>query len=174
MVTRRTRPERPERPTRHERAERPARPERPARAVAVALLARRDLPASKLRESLEQRGFSPALIAATLEELRAEHALDDARYARNYVAYHASRGHGPVRIAAELRSLGLPAELIETALEAGPDWSALARQVRGRRFGPGEPGSWAERGRQARFLQYRGFSADHIRTALGRDCIPED
>jgi regulatory protein len=31
------------------------------------------------------------------------------------------------------------------------------------------PESWPEKARQARFLQYRGFSSDHIRAALGAD-----
>ena len=52
---------------------------------------------------------------------------------------------------------------------AQPDWSAIAREVRRRRFGPKAPADWAEKGRQARFLQYRGFSNDHIRSALGPD-----
>jgi regulatory protein len=140
----------------------------------VALLARRDYPSTELRERLQRHGFDPSLVAAVLAELVAEHALDDARYAQNYVAHHASRGQGPVRIAADLRGLGLPAELIDAALESGPDWPSLARQARVRKFGPGEPGSWAERARQARFLQYRGFSSDHIRSALGRDFTPEE
>jgi regulatory protein len=41
--------------------------------------------------------------------------------------------------------------------------------VRVRRFGKTPPASWKERTRQARFLQYRGFSADHIRAATGAD-----
>jgi len=140
----------------------------------VALLARRDHPSTQLRERLQQQGFDPALVAATLAELVAERALDDQRYAQNYVAYHASRGQGPVRIAADLKGLGLPAELIDAALDSGPDWRSLARRARDRKFGPGEPGSWGERARQARFLQYRGFSSDHIRSALGRDLTPEE
>ncbi|MGH8149776.1 MAG: regulatory protein RecX [Steroidobacteraceae bacterium] len=115
-----------------------------------------------------------ALVTTALAELTAEHALDDARYAGNYVAYHAARGQGPVRIAADLKALGLPGELIDSALEAGPDWRALARQARVRKFGPDAPGNWAEKGRQARFLQYRGFSSDHIRSALGPDFTAEE
>jgi regulatory protein len=39
--------------------------------------------------------------------------------------------------------------------------------VRRRRFGPEVPADWKEKGRQSKFLQYRGFSSDHIRFALG-------
>jgi regulatory protein len=101
--------------------------------------------------------------------LSAQRALDDARFAANYVAYHAARGRGPARIGAELRTRGLPAQLIEAALAAGPDWGALAARVRVRRFGKAPPASWRDKARQMRFLQYRGFSADHIRAATGAD-----
>jgi regulatory protein len=74
-----------------------------------------------------------------------------------------------VRIAADLRRHGLAGELIEAALASGPDWHELARIARIARFGPKPPGSWAEKARQARFLQYRGFSSDHIRAATGAD-----
>jgi regulatory protein len=139
------------------------------RSAAVALLARRDLPSGALRERLAARGFEPAATSAALAELAAEGALDDARFAHNYVAYHAARGRGPVRIAADLRVLGLPPELIEAALAAGPDWRALASAARARRFGRPAPADYRDKARQARFLQYRGFSADHIRAATGAD-----
>jgi regulatory protein len=98
-----------------------------------------------------------------------EGVLDEGRYAQNYVTYHAGRGQGPVRIAAELRRRGLTAELIEAAIATGPDWRALARKVCHAKFGSQPPGSWAERARQARFLQYRGFSSDHIHAATGAE-----
>jgi len=140
-----------------------------AHAAAVTMLARRDLPSGELRERLGARGFSPAAIAAALAELAAVGALNDERYAHNYVAYHAARGRGPVRIGADLRARGLTQELIEAALRSGPDWRAAAVAARARRFGKAAPASWREKARQARFLQYRGFSADHIRAATGAD-----
>jgi regulatory protein len=139
------------------------------RAAAVTLLARRDFAHRELHEKLTSRGFDADTVRAVLAELAAERLLDDERYAQNYVSFHARRGQGPVRIAADLRRHGLPAESIEAALGSGPDWHALARSARVARFGPKPPGSWAEKARQARFLQYRGFSSDHIRTATGAD-----
>ena len=109
------------------------------------------------------------MAAAVTAELIESHTLDDARFAANYVAYHANRGQGPVRIAAELRSLGVAAGLIEEALACGPEWRALAARERQHKFGSARPQSWAEKARQARFLQYRGFSADDIRSVLDAD-----
>ncbi len=144
------------------------------RAAAVALLTRRDFSSAALGERLRRQGFDTALVASVLTDLSAERALDDERYARNFVTYHAERGQGPVRIAADLAAQGLSGEQIDVALASGPDWTVLARWVRVRKFGADEPESWAERSRQARFLQYRGFSSDHIRSALGPDATAEE
>lgn len=140
-----------------------------ARAAAIALLARRDLPSRELRVRLEERGFGHEAVTAALDALAGEGTVNDERYANNHVAYHAARGQGPIRIATQLRTLGLPQPLIEAALDAVPNWPALAAAARIRRFGAPAPASWRQKARQARFLQYRGFSADHIRAATGAD-----
>jgi regulatory protein len=141
-----------------------------ARDVAVGLLARRDFSSGELRDRLQRKGFDPAATAAAVADLLEVRAVDDARYVENYVSRHAERGKGPVRIAADLAELGLPTELIDSALAAGsPDWGSRARETRVRRFGPHVPEAWAEKARQVRFLQYRGFSSDHIRSALDTD-----
>ena len=140
-----------------------------AELAAVALLARRDFACGELGEKLRERGFDAQMIQELIATLRARRVLDDERYAGNFVRYHSARGQGPVRIRRDLEALGVESELIEAALEQVPDWAALARTVRVRRFGPKAPELWREKGRQARFLQYRGFSNDHIRTALGPD-----
>jgi regulatory protein len=141
--------------------------------AAIALLARRDFASGELRQKLGSQGYDAAVAAAVVAELTEERAIDDSRYAENYVAYHSGRGHGPVRIGADLRSLGVPADLVEAALETGPDWRELARAIRIRKFGAEPPEEWTERTRQARFLQYRGFSSDHIRAATGADFDPD-
>src|ERR1041385_2562179 len=96
-----------------------------ARGAAIAQLARRDFATGELRLKLESQGYDKALVAAVIAELTQERALDDARYAEHYVASHAERGHGPLRIAADLRSLGIPDPLIDSALGTGPDWRKL-------------------------------------------------
>ena len=140
-----------------------------ARAAAVALLARRDHFSAELRHKLLERGFEPAAALEALEALEAERLLDDARCLERFVAYRAERGQGPLRIALDLKTHGVPAELIGPALAAATDWRALARTVRRRRFGAAAPADWSEKARQARFLQYRGFSSDDIRAAIGAE-----
>jgi regulatory protein len=145
-----------------------------ARLAAVRLLARRDFACAELAARLQQDGYPAEGVAAVVAELTAGRILDDSRFAAHYVAYHAQRGHGPRRITMELQGRGVAEPLIEAALAAGPDWAALAREVRIRRFGLAPAGSWPEKAKQGRFLQYRGFSSDHVRSALGPDFESED
>jgi regulatory protein len=141
-----------------------------ARAAATALLARRDFASKELREKLEAKGFAAGSAAAVIADLTRAGLLNEERYAQNYVAYHAGRGQGPMRIAADLRRRGLATPLIEAALASGPDWRALARKVCRAKFGGSQPpANWAQWARQARFLRYRGFSSDHIRSATGAE-----
>jgi regulatory protein len=147
---------------------------RAVRDAAIVLLARRDFATVELCRRLESYGYDSGVVGATIAGLALERIVDDARFSENYVAYHANRGQGPARIAADLKAVGLPCELIDRALAASPDWRTHARAVRSRRFGPELPQSWPEKSRQARFLQYRGFSADHIRAALGTDFNLDD
>jgi len=145
-----------------------------ARLAAVALLARRDFATGELAARLREDGYPEEAVAGVIADLTAGRILDDARFATQFVTYHAERGQGPHRIARELGQRGVGPALIEAALAAGPDWAARAREVRIRRFGLAIPDSWPQKARQGRFLQYRGFSSDHIRSALGPDFESED
>jgi len=147
-----------------------------AHAFAVAYLARRDFSSSDLRRKLKERGFADSAIAPVLEELGASNVINDNRYGDNVVAHRARRGQGPARIRQELQRSGLGAEAIQATMDKakddGPDFVSLARAARARKFGPELPKDWKECSRQARFLQYRGFSTDHIRAVL--EGVPDD
>ncbi len=144
-----------------------------AHAAAVSLLARRDFASGELSARLRERGFGNDEIAEALAQLAERHLLDDERYAANFLSYHAGRGHGPERIRRDLAAAGVASELISAALAAGPDWVALARKVRAGKFGAELPVAWREKAQQSRFLHYRGFSTDHIRSAFGPDFDPD-
>ena len=141
-------------------------------AYAIALLARRDYSSRELRQKLKARGYLEHAIEPVIEELLAMNQINDRRYGSNVVAYRARRGQGPVRIRNELRKAGVSAEDVEAAVagdEDAPDFVQRARDTRARKFGPEIPKNWKDRAKQARFLQYRGFSNDHIRAALDGD-----
>jgi regulatory protein len=144
------------------------------RRSALVLLSRRDFASPELVEKLTGQGYAGDPVREVVADLAAERLLDDVRYAANYVAWHASRGQGPMRIRQDLLAAGLPAAMVAEALDSGPDFAAICRQTRERRFGAELPAEWKERARQARFLQYRGFSSDHIRSAFGPDFDPEE
>jgi regulatory protein len=142
-----------------------------ALAAAVTLLARREFCSIELAATLTARGFEPDTVRATLEELIERRYLDDERYVRQFVVVHAERGQGPQRLRRDLAALGLPAALIDTQLESYGDWAALAHRVVTRRFGAAAPRDWPEKARRMRFLQYRGFANEHIRSAVGTDAV---
>lgn len=138
-----------------------------ARAGALALLARREYASGELAEALTRKGYDAATVAGVVAEMAGERLLDDTRYAESLVRMLAGRGQGPSRIRQELQQADLTSDQVAAALESGPDWHELAREVRRRKFGAERPADWPERARQMRFLQYRGFSKDHIVSALG-------
>jgi len=140
---------------------------RTARDTALGLLARREHGSVELRSKLRLKGYGPEEAVAVTENLSEAGLLSDQRFVAAFISQHARRGQGPSRITAELRERGVASELIETELAAAEfDWNALAAQVRRRKFGGAPPSDFAERAKEARFLQYRGFSTDQIRWAL--------
>ena len=146
-------------------------------AYAVALLARRDYSSGELRQKLADRGYIEIAIEPVVEELIASNKVNDERFGQNVVAYRSRRGQGPARIRQELRRSGLSNAAIHEAVkgsEDAPDFLALARAARTRKFGAAVPKDPKERAKQARFLQYRGFSTDHIRAALDGDLEVDD
>jgi len=142
--------------------------ERTVRTAALALLAGRDFGRCELAGRLTARGYPPSLVESVLAELVADRSLSEERFVGQFVSQHAARGRGPMRIRTELRERGVDAAAIDEALEAAEaDWTECARAARRRRFGAVPPADWRERAKQARFLQYRGFSSEQIRAALG-------
>jgi regulatory protein len=137
--------------------------------AALDALSRRDHASEELRRKLLDKGYDAAVVASLIERLYAEKLLDDRRYVENFVAYHAARGHGPMRVREDLRKAGVPGEQVESSLAGYPDWIEQLHRAREKKFGAPLPSSYADRQRQARFLGYRGFTGAQIRTALGFD-----
>ena len=141
---------------------------RTVRTAALALLAGRDFGRRELAERLTRKGYPKELVEPVLAELVADKSLSEDRFVEQFVAQHASRGQGPMRIRMELRERGIEATAIDQALdEAEANWVESARAARRRRFGAEPPADFRERAKQARFLQYRGFSSEQIRAAFG-------
>jgi len=142
--------------------------EKAVEAAAVRLLAGREHSVAELQRKLVHKGHPPAAVTAVVGKLQGKKLVSDERFVASFIRHHAQRGQGPVRIRAELRQQGITDEIVEEYLDsAGLDWPSLARSVRIRKFGAALPRAMAERAKQGRFLQYRGFNSDQIRAALG-------
>lgn len=141
-----------------------------AYAQALKLLARREHGRAELSRKLAQRGYASEHIALALQRLVAAGYLSEARYAQARVAELRRRRYGPLRAQAELRASGVDEEAITEAVQAGDrDWYRACREASQRVLGRAPPTSPAERARLQRQLMTRGFTAAHIRAALGKD-----
>jgi regulatory protein len=141
--------------------------ERSTEIAAVRLLGRREHSTRELKRKLAGKGHAQDAVERIVDKLAEKDLVSDERFATNFVAYHGRRGHGPTRIRAELRQQGATDEVINSALAGSDhDWTEIAIAVRSRKFGDQLPATRAERAKQSRFLQYRGFSTDQIRAAM--------
>lgn len=99
--------------------------------------------------------------------------VSDERFMESLIRARRNRGYGPLRIQKELQEKGVAPEAIANWLDAtSREWIEDIRRVQQKKFGARLPKSYAERARQARFLQYRGFTYDQIQQLFdprGRD-----
>jgi regulatory protein len=132
---------------------------------ALRLLARREHSRAELVRKLESAGFAQQDIAPLLDEFETRNWLSDRRFAESYVADHRARA-GSIKLAYDLRQRGVSDIFIEAVLGENRDSEfERARAVWQKKFGVA-PAEAAEKSRQMRFLQSRGFSADTIRKVL--------
>lgn len=162
------------------------------------LLRRRASDSPKLHES-KRHGSKPhesnrygkknepaqALVETVLDDLARRDLLSDVRFAEAFVRRGIDRGHGPIKIRADLRNRGVMEDIIDDTLTF-PDefWLCRARAVQAKRFGngggasaggdssdAGAPANRSEWARRARFLAARGFASDIIYRTLGRQTV---
>ncbi len=102
--------------------------------------------------------------------LAAEGVLSDERFIEALLHVRRVRGYGPLYIRRELEEKGIDRGTIERWLDVGSrDWVEDVKRVNKKKFGGQQPASLAERAKRTRFLQYRGFTHEQIRQALGSD-----
>ena len=132
---------------------------------ALRLLARREHSRAELARKLEQAGFVHYDIAPLLDTFEAQNWLSDRRFAESYVADHRARA-GSIKLAYDLRQRGVSDAIIEAVLSENRD-SELDRacDVWRKKFGA-TPAGAAEKARQIRFMQSRGFTSEVIRRAI--------
>lgn len=132
---------------------------------ALRLLARREHSRAELMRKLEAAGFPREEIGTLLDDLESRNWLSDQRFAESYVVDHRARA-GSIKLAYDLRQRGVSDTIIESVLGENRD-SELerAREVWRKKFGS-TPADMAEKARQIRFLQSRGFAQEIIQKTL--------
>ncbi|VFM95145.1 MAG: regulatory protein [Candidatus Kentron sp. G] len=138
------------------------------RQKALGLLARREHSVKELSRKLAAKGIRAELAARAVSRLCEDNLLSDARFTEAFVEQRVEGGYGPIRIRHELRERGVGGDLAARYLSRDEaEWLERAVAAREKRFGPARPADLKERARQTRFLLYRGFESEHIRTILG-------
>jgi regulatory protein len=106
-------------------------------------------------------------IAEMISKISAEGLQSNTRYIEMLIRSRINQGHGPLRIAQELKQKGIAALDYEHLLDSRSEaWLERARQAKQKKFGAGKAMDQKAKGRQLRFLQYRGFTSEQIRFAL--------
>lgn len=113
------------------------------------------------------KGHSRADVLVVLTALAESGLLSDLRFTECYLRFRRGKGIGPKRIALELQAKGVSAQMIAEHLEMADNaWFTEARKVWLKQFKGKLPTDFKSRAKQMRFLQYRGFTREHIASVL--------
>jgi regulatory protein len=128
------------------------------KARALRYLARREHSRAELARKLLPFAESPHLLDGLLGELEGRKLLSNHRFAemRTHIL---SRKYGAAKIRHDLKSKGVPDEIVETVSAAGE--LERAQEILRRKYRTPAT-TREERAKRARFLQGRGFSHDVI------------
>ncbi|MGD8784214.1 MAG: regulatory protein RecX [Thioalkalispiraceae bacterium] len=136
-------------------------------AGAMRLLAAREHSQHELRRKLSQKGHATEDIERAIEQLAAQNLQSDARFVESFVNSHRQRGKGPKRIRLELQQHQLAEGLVDEYLNERDDaWKESALEVKLKKFGEALPDDFQQQMKQAKFLEYRGFTHEQISAVL--------
>lgn len=145
-----------------------------ARSRALRLLSYRQRSRHEVETYLQRKGYSGAVIATVVAEMREFGYVDDARFTGEFLQQCLDRGFGPYRAGIELRKKGIARELIENGIGQyfNPEEDlARARIILEKRIKSSadlEDKNWIRR--QAQFLKRRGFH-DYVIMRIIRDFL---
>ncbi len=130
---------------------------------AIKLLSMREYAQSDLKNRLVQKGYSDSVAQAILQTLSAQNLQSDVRFVESYVRMRKRRGYSIRRIRLELEQRGIDQHLMLPLLEKAQEgWQQHILEVWQKKFKCQKPALLAEKARQMRFLQYRGFTIEQI------------
>ena len=134
-------------------------------------LERRPHARADLGRRLLRRGLAADAVEAALSRAERAGLLDDATFARHYVATRADRGRGPARILRDLLAMGVARPHADRALAeqwpAGADRRALPAALAAKRAAQlGDLARPVKRRRLLAFLARRGFTGSEALEAV--------
>lgn len=133
---------------------------------ALKTLSRREYSRLELRRRLIDKGGDPEDIENLLNDFEKKGWLNEDRFVEVLIRSRRNR-FGCLKILRELEEKGVSGSGISLAKELlSRDEEMTARNIWGKKFGV-LPVSLSERGRQARFMQSRGFDQSLVRRILG-------
>jgi regulatory protein len=138
---------------------------------AYRLLARRAHSEQELTANMLAKGFTEAVVAHTVERLKAQGYLDDTRLAVDQAERLRKHGFGSAGIRAKLARKGLFSETIEETLSSNreEDENVSARQFLASRFSADALKQSQIRARASRLLLRRGYSQEVVENVLGNE-----
>jgi regulatory protein len=133
------------------------------------ILAQRDHSVMELQRKLAARGFALPAITAAINQFIDRGLVNDSVFATNFINMKQAQGYGPLCIKQELLARGISQDVIAAQLDfSATIWRPIAHKVWQKKFHGMLPNSRREQAKQLRFLQYRGFSYEHIIDIIGR------
>ncbi|MCI6018194.1 MAG: recombination regulator RecX [Clostridiales bacterium] len=137
-----------------------------ARLKALNLLKMRDYSEFELHAKIQREFSSAALADSAVDYVKSYHYIDDMRYARNYVTYHAAGDSRRILIQ-KLRSKGISDDMINTVLDENPaDEKQQILDIITKKFGDYSQATPQKRQKILNFLLRKGYSYSDIRTVI--------
>ncbi|TLY48517.1 MAG: regulatory protein RecX [Gammaproteobacteria bacterium] len=132
--------------------------------IALNYLARKEHTRLTLREKLMQKEFLHQSVETVLDILIQQGFLNEERFCEAFIQKRIKQGYGPVRIIAECHQYGIHSDIIFLHLPRDEEfWVAAIQKILEKKFRSNHLPK--EQLRQIRYLQYRGFKIDQIKTS---------
>lgn len=145
-----------------------------AKTAAIHFLSYRARTEHEIRDKLRQKGFELTIIDTVIQRLHELSYIDDDSFVMNYVRDRLNRkGHGPIRLKADLRKLGINQEQVDKALAEVADYARIVdkahEQARKRiKRLQKEKDPFKKRRKLYDFLLRRGHTVDTVKEVLER------
>ena len=138
---------------------------------AMRLLELRDRTEKELRDKLKEKGFNEEETDAAIGYVSSYGYLNDEKYTENYIFFNKER-KSRRRIAFDLKTKGIPAEIIDRKLEENPyDETGLIRKMLIKRMQKEDPSDPRYYVKLSNYLFGKGFDISDIEKVMSEEDI---